>query len=129
MVQRLALGVSQVVLMALVAISAQAQDNPAVECMSLPGSPRATVRIERSFGSFLQDATVRTATRGSFHRVSLQSTIGWDRVVYWGNDFDLQIDTFISNGIQFNTPYWATLTTGIVGGGNPTQMRCEFLRF
>ena len=129
MFSRLALGLSQVAFFGLVSVGAQAQDNPSVECLSLPGSPRVTVRIDRGFGSFLQDATVRTSSRSSFHRVSIQQTIGWDRVTYWGNDFNLEIDTFISNGINYNTPYWATLTTGIVNRGEGTQVRCEFLQF
>ncbi len=126
----LALAVAaQMLSVGLTASRAEAQDSPAVECMSLPGEPRITVRIDRGFGSAFQNATVRTPRNSSFHNVSRRPVMGWDRISYWGNDFDLDIDTFMAGRIDYYQSYWATLSTPIVSRGRATQVRCEFLPF
>ena len=111
---------------------AQLRERPAVECSSLPlgSNPRdVSVRIDRSFGSSFQNATVRTGELTTYHTVLLQQTTSWTEIRYWGNNFDLAINMFMENGIKYNTPYDATLQVSNLYGGRPIQMRCEFLRF
>lgn len=111
---------------------AQFMERPAVECRSLPlgNTPSdLTVRIDRSFGASFQDAVVRTNELSTFHTVMLQQNITWYLVRYWGNDFDLEVDTFLDNGINYYRPYDATLKVGRINDGKPMQVRCEFLPF
>ena len=123
-----------VILFALIGLSQFAfADEPAVECKPALGSGNTIyVKVDRGHGSQWQDSAVTSGASREIrtsHQVVRQPDNIPNEIHYWGNDFDLSIDTWATGRPEMNFNYPSRFTSSAHNGGNEATLDCQFLPF